>query len=95
MSESEHSGYSIHTALRRPPITMIGKTADVTVEQRSLTDTLYKKGKPQKVTAESCIKTSSWKVGWRGKMWWEKVHKQLGELEGASYGLRLNSSHCV
>lgn len=43
--------------------------------------------------AESCIKTSSWKVNWRRKMWWEKVHKQLVELEGASYGLRLKSGH--
>lgn len=31
---------------------MIGRTADVTVVQRTLTDTLYEQGKPQKVTAE-------------------------------------------
>lgn len=49
MSESEHSGYSIHTVLR---MIMIGKTADMTVVQRTLTDTLYEQGKPQKVTDE-------------------------------------------
>lgn len=31
---------------------MIGKTADVTVVQRTLNNTLYEHGKPQKVTAE-------------------------------------------
>lgn len=73
---------------------MIGKTADVTVVQRTLSDTLYEQGKPQKVTAErqSCIKTYVWKVDWKGKMCWENAHKQLGELVKAS---RATMHRCV
>lgn len=48
----------------------MGKTATLTVVRKTLTDTLQKDGKPQKITAEKagCIKEYSWKV-YMGKVW--------------------------
>ncbi len=43
--------------------TIMGKTADLTVVQKTIIDTLHKEGKPQKVK-------------WKEKVWKKKMHNQ-------------------
>ncbi len=46
--------------------TIMGKTADLTVVQKTIIDTLHKEGKPQKVK-------------WKEKVWKKKMHNQPRE----------------
>ena len=62
--------------------TITGKTADLTLVQKTITDTLHTLGKPQKVItkevgcSQSAVRQQN--VKWKGKVWKKKVHKQQG-----------------
>ena len=54
----------------------MGKTADLTVVQKTIIDTMHKEGKTQKVIAKevgcsqsAVSKQNVWKVEWKEKMW--------------------------
>ena len=56
--------------------TIMGKTADLTVVQKTIIDTMHKEGKTQKVIAKevgcsqsAVSKQNVWKVEWKEKMW--------------------------
>lgn len=69
MSESQSPRYLVDTALRRASITITGKTTDLTVVLKTLTDAINKEDKPRKVHAEgvgyslSVIFTGVWLEG--------------------------------
>ncbi len=64
--------------------TIIGKTADLTVVQKTIIDTLHKEGKPQTFIAKEAVHrvlypsmlTESWV---EGKVWKKKMHNQPRE----------------
>ena len=56
--------------------TIMGKTADLTVVQKTIIGTMHKEGKTQKVIAKevgcsqsAVSKQNVWKVEWKEKMW--------------------------
>lgn len=68
---------------------MMKKTVYLTVVQKTLSDTFYNEGKPQKVISEraDCLQCAVkniskqknlWEAGWKCKVWYEKVHKPQG-----------------
>ncbi len=67
--------------------TIMGKTADLTVVQKTIIDTLHKEGKPQhslpkklavhRVLYPACYQ----KVEWKEKVWKKKMHNQPRELQ--------------
>ncbi len=66
----------------------MGKTADLTVVQKTITDTLQKEGNPQTFIAKevqrssvqrSCIQASLQEVEWKEKVWKKKKHNQPRE----------------
>ncbi len=54
--------------------TIMGKTADLTVVQKTIIDTLHKEGKPQTFIAKE-----AGKVEWKEKVWKKKMHNQPRE----------------
>ncbi len=62
--------------------TIMGKTADLTVVQKTIIDTLHKEGKPQTfITKEagcsrSAVSKHVNKVEWKEKVWKKKMHNQ-------------------
>ncbi len=65
--------------------TIMGKTADLAMIQKTNIDTLHKEGKSQKVITERCgclqsavSKHIKCKVDWKEEFGLEKVHKQQG-----------------
>lgn len=82
LSESEPSRYSLHTVTRIGLMTMMRKTDDLTVVQKTLTD-IYLEGKATEghcwkdwLFSECCTRTHSWEVDWKGKVQQETLHKQ-------------------
>ncbi len=66
--------------------TIMGKTADLTVVQKTIIDTLHKEDKPQTFTAKEagCSQSAvskhvNRKLSGRKKVWKKKLHKQLKE----------------
>ncbi len=66
--------------------TIIGKTADLTVVQKTIIDTLHKKGKPQTFIAKEAgcsqnavSKHVNRKLSGGKKVWKKKMHNQLRE----------------
>ncbi len=66
--------------------TIMGKTADLTVVQKTITDTLHKEGKPQTFIAkesgvliQSAVSKHVNKVEWKEKVWKKKMHNQPRE----------------
>lgn len=54
---------------------MLGKTAELTVSQQTVTVTLYKQNKSQEAPAgclECWIQAQYWKVKWKENKWQEK-----------------------
>ncbi len=62
--------------------TIMGKTADLTVVQKTIIDTLHKEGKPQTFIAKEagCSQSAVFKhvnkVVWKEKVWKKKMHNQ-------------------
>ncbi len=71
--------------------TIMGKTADLTVVQKTIIDTLHKEGKPQTFIAkyagcsQSAVSKHVNKVEWKEKVWKKKMHNQ--ERTAALWGL--------
>ncbi len=67
--------------------TIMGKTADLTVVQKTIIDTLHKEGKPQTFIAkeagcsQSAVSKHVSKVEWKEKVWKKKMHNQPRELQ--------------
>ncbi len=67
--------------------TIMGKTADLTVVQKTIIDTLHKEGKPQTFIAEeagcsqSAVSKHVNKVEWKENVWKKKMHNQPRELQ--------------
>ncbi len=69
--------------------TIMGKTADLTVVQKTIIDThCHKEGKPQTFIAkrswlftECCIQACYQNVEWKGNMWKKKMHNQPREAQ--------------
>ncbi len=68
--------------------TIMGKTADLTVVQKTIIDTLHKEGKPQTFIAKEagCSQSAvskhvNRKFEWKEKVWKENMHNQLRELQ--------------
>ncbi len=64
--------------------TIMGKTADLTVVQKTIIDTLHKEGKPQTFIAKEagCSQSAVSKHvnrKWKEKVWKKKMHNQPGE----------------
>ncbi len=65
--------------------TIMGKTADLTVVQKTIIDTLHKEGKSQTFIAkeagcsQSAVSKHVNKVEWKEKVWKKKMHNQLRE----------------
>ncbi len=65
----------------------MGKTADLTVVQKTIIDTLHKEGKPQTFIAKEAVCSRSAvskhvnKVEWKEKVWKKKMHNQPREPE--------------
>ncbi len=66
--------------------TIMGKTADLTVVQKTIIDTLHKEGKPQTLIAKEAHCSQSavskhveQKVEWMEKVWKKKMHNQPRE----------------
>ncbi len=66
--------------------TIMGKTADLTVVQKTIIDTLHKEGKSQTFTAKEagCSQSAvskhvNRKLKWKGNMWKKKMHNQPRE----------------
>ncbi len=62
--------------------TIMGKTADLTVVQKTIIDTLHKEGKPQTFIAKEagCSQSAVSKhVEWKEKVWKKKMHNQPRE----------------
>ncbi len=65
--------------------TIMGKTADLTVVQKTIIDTLHKEGKPQTFIAkeagcsQSAVSKHVNKVEWKEKVWKKKMHNQPRE----------------
>ncbi len=62
--------------------TIVGKTADLTVVQKTIIDTLHKEGKPQTLIAKEagCSQSAVSKyVEWKEKVWKEKMQNQPRE----------------
>ncbi len=63
----------------------MGKTADLTVVQKTIIDTLHKEGKPQTFIAkeagcsQSAVSKHVNKVEWKEKVWKKKMHNQRRE----------------
>ncbi len=64
----------------------MGKTADLTVVQKTIIDTLHKEGKPQTFIAKEagCSQSAVSKhvnrnVEWKEKVWKKKMHNQSRE----------------
>ncbi len=63
----------------------MGKTADLTVVQKTIIDTLHKEGKPQTYIAkeagcsQSAVSKHVNKVEWKEKVWKKKMHNQPRE----------------
>ncbi len=63
----------------------MGKTADLTVVQKTIIDTLHKEGKPQTFIAKEagCSQSAVYKhvnkVEWKEKVWKKKMHNQPRE----------------
>ncbi len=62
----------------------MGKTADLTVIQKTIIDTLHKEGKPQTFIAKEagCSQSAvskyvNRKFEWKEKLWKKKMHNQL------------------
>ncbi len=65
---------------------IMGKTADLTVVQKTIIDTLHKEGKPQTFIAkeagvliQSAVSKHVNKVEWKEKVWKKKMHNQPRE----------------
>ncbi len=62
--------------------TIMGKTADLTVVQKTIIDTVHKEGKPQTFIAkeagcsQSAVFKNVNKVVWKEKVWKKKMHNQ-------------------
>ncbi len=67
--------------------TIMGKTADLTVVQKTIIDTLQKEGKTQTFIAkeagcsQSAVSKHVNKVEWKEKVWKKKMHNQLREAQ--------------
>ncbi len=63
--------------------TIMGKTADLTVVQKTIIDTLHKEGKPQTFIAKEagCSQSAVSKHEWKEKVWKKKMHNQPIELQ--------------
>ncbi len=60
--------------------TIMGKTADLTVVQKTIIDTIHKEGKPQTFIAkEAGCSQSAERVEWKEKVWKQKMHNQPRE----------------
>ncbi len=65
--------------------TIMGKTADLTVVQKTIIDTLHKEDKPQTFIAkeagcsQSAVSKHVNKVEWKEKVWKKKMHNQPRE----------------
>ncbi len=65
--------------------TITGKTADLTVVQKTIINTLHKEGKPQTFIAKeagcsrSAVSKHVNKVEWKEKVWKKKMHNQPRE----------------
>ncbi len=65
--------------------TIMGKTADLTVVQKTIIDKLPKEGKPQTFIAkesgcsQSAVSNHVNKVEWKEKVWKKKMHNQPRE----------------
>ncbi len=65
--------------------TIMGKTADLTVVQKTIIDTLHKEGKPQTFIAkeagcsQSTVSKHVNRVEWKDKVWKKKMHNQPRE----------------
>ncbi len=65
--------------------TIMGKTADLTVVQKTIINTLHKEGKPETfkqrswLFTECCIQACKQKVEWKEKVWKKKMHNQPRE----------------
>ncbi len=63
--------------------TIMGKTADLTVVQKTIIDTLHKEGKPQTFIAkeagcsQSAVSKHVNKVEWKEKVWKKKMHNVM------------------
>ncbi len=66
--------------------TIMGKTADLTVVQKTIMNTLHKEGKPQTFIAkeagcsQSAVSKHVTKVEWKEKVWKKKMHNQQSSL---------------
>ncbi len=72
--------------------TIMGKTADLAMIQKTIIDALHKEGKSQRVITERCgclqsavSKHIKCKVDWEEEFGWEKVHKQQGWPQAWEY----------
>ncbi len=60
--------------------TIMGKTADLTVVQKTIIDTLHKEDKPQTFIAkeagwsQSAVSKHKQKVEWKEKVWKKRMH---------------------
>ncbi len=60
----------------------MGKTADLTVVQKTITDTLHKEGKPQTLIAkeascsQSAVSNHVNRKLWKEKVWKKNMHNQ-------------------
>ncbi len=68
--------------------TILGKTADLTVVQKTIINTLHKESKPQTFIAKEagCSQSAvskhvNRKFRWKGKVWKKKMHNQPRELQ--------------
>ncbi len=64
--------------------TIMGKTADLTVFQKTIINTLHKEDKPQTIIAKEAVCSQSAvsknvKVEWKEKVWKKKMHNQPRE----------------
>ncbi len=64
--------------------TIMGNTADLTVVQKTIIDTLHKEGKPQTFIAKEAVHRVLYasmlqKVEWKEKVWKKKMHNQPRE----------------
>ncbi len=65
--------------------TIMGKTADLTVVQKTIIDTLHKEGKPKTFIgkeagcSQSAVSKHVNKVKWKEKVWKKKMHNQPRE----------------
>ncbi|KAI2650458.1 Methylthioribulose-1-phosphate dehydratase [Labeo rohita] len=67
----------------------MGKTADLTVVLKTITDTLHKEDKPQTFIAKEagCSQSAVSKHEWKEKVWKKKMHNEPREFGSRRNGL--------